>query len=539
MGINKIGCDCREREAKKWLLESPHTLRWRVICIDEVTSQMKPLKDIPWSDLTCSAPEVSVLLDSPGMNVAENISVICQTNCEESLTFSWILPSGEHRSSDYRYSTNYTRVRTMSCERSGVEISETKRMCHSVLNIPVADNTTAGNYTCRVATNYTESATASVILTISNATRLLDTVATTGLGNINRSTAKTTTVMYLVTFFCCGVMSGLTICVIKRGSVSNEDGGQGNTVEGHYENDDQFSDGNDNANRHYENDDQHPDPNNDANRHYENDDQFPDSNNDTNRHYENDDQFSDGNDDANRHYENDDQFSDSNNDTNRHYENDDQFSDGNDDANRHYENDDQFSDSDNDTNRHYENDDQFSDGCDDANRHYENDDQFSDSNNDTNKHYENDDQFSDGNDATRHYENDDLFSDSNNDTNGHYENNDQFQESNNDSNKHYENKDGNGDSQRHYENDDQFPDTNKVTVRHYENDDQFSSEIGATVRSEENGDQFSDEEGTLEGHYGNEIGAESSFKASPRYEAPVAVQEMTSGLYNTDSREEQ
>ncbi|XP_078621132.1 uncharacterized protein LOC144887631 [Branchiostoma floridae x Branchiostoma japonicum] len=507
MGINKIGCDCREREAKKWLLESSHTLQWRVICIDTVTGQMKPLKDIPWTDLTCSAPQVSVLLDSPGMNVAENVSVICQTNCEKSLTFSWTLPSGEHRPSDYQYSTNYTRVRTMSCKGSDVEISVTKRMCHSVLNIPVVDNTTAGNYTCRVETNYTESATASVVLTISNATSLPDNVVTTGLGNINRSTAKTTTVMYLVTFFCCCVMSGLTICVIKRGSVPNEDGGHGNIVEGHYENDDQFSDGSDDANR----------------------------------HYENDDQFSDGNDDANRHYENDDQFSDSNNDTNRHYENDDQFSDGNDDANRHYGNDDQFSDSNNDTNRHYENDDQFSDGCDDANRHYENDDQFSDSNNDTNKHYENDDQFSDGNDATmaRHYENDDLFSDSNNDTNGHYENNDQFQESNNDSNKHYENKDGNRDSQRHYENDDQFPDTNKVTVRHYENDDQFSSEIGATVRSEENGDQLPDEEGASGGYYGNEIGAESFFKASPQYEAPVTVQEMTSALYNTDSREEQ
>eukprot|EP00058_Branchiostoma_floridae_P019704 XP_002605194.1 hypothetical protein BRAFLDRAFT_80864 [Branchiostoma floridae] len=318
----------------------------------------------------------------------------------------------------------------MSCKGSDVKISETKRMCHSVLTIPVADNTTAGNYTCRVATNYTESATASVVLTISNATSLPDNVVTTGLENTDGSTAKTTTVMYiillhgednwnesglsvkvviytgLVTFFCCCVMFGLAICFIKRRSASNEDGGHGNTVEVHYENADQFSDadGTEEENRHYESNDQHPDSNNDTNRHYENNDQFPGLNDDTNRHYENDDQFPDLNNDANRHDEN---------------------------------------------------------------------------------------------------------------------------------------ADGNEDLEEHYENDDQVPDTNQVTVGHYENDDQVSSEFGATVRSEENGDQFSDEEGTLGRHYDNKIGTESFFKASPPYEAPAAVQELTSALYKSDSTEEQ
>ncbi|XP_035673674.1 uncharacterized protein LOC118414037 [Branchiostoma floridae] len=454
MDINKIGCDCREREAKKWLIESPHTLRWRAVCIDEATGHMKPLKDIPWTDLTCSAPQVSVLLDSPVTNVTGNISVICQTNCEESLTFSWILPSGEHSSSDYLYSTNYSHVRTMPCKGSEVEISETKRMCHSVLNIPVADNTTAGNYTCRVATNYTESATASVVLTISSAARLPDNVVTTGLENIDGSTAKTTTVMYmillhgednwnesglsanavlwtgLVTFFCCCLMFGLSqLCFIKCRSVSEDNTGHSDTVERQYENADQFSDGTHDTSRR------------------ENEDQFPDSNNDTNRHYENDDQFSDGNEDTNRHYENDDQHPGSNYDTNRHYENDDQFSDATKNANRHNENNDQFPDSNNDTTRHNEN--------------------------------------------------------------------------------------GNENSKGHYENDDQFPDTTKVANGHYENDDQFSFEVGAKKRPNENGDQFVDEEKTLGIHYDNEIGAKSAFKASPPYEAPVAVQEMTSAVYNT------
>eukprot|EP00058_Branchiostoma_floridae_P022718 XP_002608208.1 hypothetical protein BRAFLDRAFT_90351 [Branchiostoma floridae] len=97
--------------------------------------------------------------------------------------------------------------------------------------------------------------------------------------------------------------------------------------------------------------------------------------------------------------------------------------------------------------------------------------------------------------------------------------------------RHYEN--GNENSKGHYENDDQFPDTNKVTNGHYENDDQFSFEVGAKKRPNENGDQFVDEEKTLGVHYDNEIGAKSAFKASAPYEAPVAVQEITSAVYNT------
>ncbi|XP_019637896.1 PREDICTED: slit homolog 1 protein-like [Branchiostoma belcheri] len=107
--INKIGCDCRERAVKRWLLGSPHTLMWRVVCIDEATRQTMRLKDIPRRDLTCPALRVSVTLENRGEN---GIEAICQTNCEDALTFSWILPNGEHSSSSYEYSTNSTHIRT-------------------------------------------------------------------------------------------------------------------------------------------------------------------------------------------------------------------------------------------------------------------------------------------------------------------------------------------------------------------------------------------------------------------------------------------
>ncbi|KAI8496197.1 corticospinal neuron axon guidance through spinal cord [Branchiostoma belcheri] len=271
------------------------------------------LKDIPWRDLTCPALRVSVTLENRGEN---GIEAICQTNCEDALTFSWILPNGEHSSSSYEYSTNSTHIRTVTCKGSDVDISETKRMCSSVLNIP--DKTIAGNsnYTCIVTTNYTNPAMASVVLRFSNAT-----------DNVRRP-------------------------------VSEGNDGQGVTVETHYENDDQFPETN--PDRHYENDDQFPETNGGTNPdgHYENEDQFPDANPDTVKHYENTDQNREESSDG--QYENEMKANaafqtcevygasdaDNGHDKNTpetHYENDDQFSDPCiKDTDRHYENDDQF-----------------------------------------------------------------------------------------------------------------------------------------------------------------------------------------------------
>ncbi|CAH1249131.1 Hypp8529 [Branchiostoma lanceolatum] len=182
----------------------------------------------------------------------------------------------------------------------------------------------------------------------------------------------------LVTLFCYCFIFGIAICVIKNRSASKEDGEESDTVEGHEETKDQFTD-----------------IDGDMARHYENDDQFTDIDGDMARHYENDDQFTDINGDMARHYENDDQFTDINGDMARHYENDDQFTDINGDMARHYENDDQFTEIDGDMARHYENDDQFLDASADLTRLYENNDQFKDRDGDMAKHYENDDQFPD------------------------------------------------------------------------------------------------------------------------------------------------
>ncbi|XP_019637905.1 PREDICTED: immunoglobulin superfamily member 10-like [Branchiostoma belcheri] len=306
LGMNKIGCDCGERAAKRWLLGSPHTLMWRVVCIDKFTGQMMWLKDIPWSDLTCPAPKVSVTLENRGEN---GIEAICQTYCEKGLAFSWILPNGEHSSSSYEYSTNSTHIRTVTCKGSDVDISETKRMCSSVLNI--LDKTIAGNYTCIVTTNYTNSAIASVVLTISNATDnvVRNTTPTDEYviflheeDNNSNGLPRSEVIIYtgVGTFFCCCVV--FVICMIKRRPVSEGNDGQGVTVETHYENDDQF-------------------PETNPDRHYENDDRFPETNGGTHPdgHYENDDQFTDANPDAVKHYENTDQNREERSD--RQYEN--------------------------------------------------------------------------------------------------------------------------------------------------------------------------------------------------------------------------
>ncbi|XP_066287510.1 uncharacterized protein [Branchiostoma lanceolatum] len=496
--MDKIGCDCREREVKKWLLGYPRAKQWHIVCIDKVTEQTKQLKDITLSDMTCPAPEVYVIGNKESRNITGSNSFICQTNCEEGLTFSWILPNGEHSSSSQTYSTNYTYVTTKSsCKGLGVEISETRRMCYAVLNIPVVNNATAGNYTCRVVTNYTKSATVSAVLRFSNViTTLSNPGVTTGFNNSDGNTVantfqgkettvkltneivKTTTVRYIVllddegdnfngpeqstevmiytmlaTVFCCCFVFGSAICIKNCRSVSKECGGHGNNVDGNYENDDQFPDSIEATNRHYENDDQFSDEDGVTVGHCKNDDQFPDSIEATNRHYENDDQFPDSIRDTNRHYENEDQFPDVSKATNRHYENDDQFPDANED-----------------TNRHYENEYQFPDVSEATNRHSENDDQFPDSIRDTNRHYENEDQFPDVSEATN----------------------------------------------RHYENDDQFPDSIRDTNRHY--------------------DQDKDE--TSKGHYGNEFKTKSACKTSQAYGEPDVIQETAPALYSTEDVEE-
>eukprot|EP00058_Branchiostoma_floridae_P018808 XP_002604297.1 hypothetical protein BRAFLDRAFT_88586 [Branchiostoma floridae] len=349
--------------------------------------------------------------------VTGNISFTCQTVCQEGLKFSWIVSNGDHRSSSYEFSKNYTHVSKLSCKGSNITRLETKQMCYSVLNLTPMGN---GTYTCKVTANHTQNASASAFY--QDVTVSQDIVDMAQPDNITtkpseRSTRKynpqqlstvwdamvpvndnavekdtpnrpptglssTTIIIAGLASFCggCIIIAAIAACVYKFERIRQKDNGHrnavnaaagsgndvhcleadGGTVGSHYENDDQFSD-------------TVADTGGDRGGQYENDDQFSDAG-DRGGHYENDDQFSNAG-DRGGHYENDDQFSNAGGARGGQYENDDQFSDAG-DRGGHYENDDQFSNA-GDRGGHYENDDQFSDGGGDRGGQYENDDLFS------------------------------------------------------------------------------------------------------------------------------------------------------------------
>ncbi|CAH1249603.1 Hypp8644 [Branchiostoma lanceolatum] len=270
------------REIKKFILENEKP-QWTVPCLVDETGSYKLIQDVRWDDLTCASPDVTVTANNG--TVTDNVSFTCQTDCLEGLTFSWIEPNGDHRSSSYQYSENYTHVSKASCKGSNITRLETKRMCYSVLDIP------PGNGTEAIAACMDK---------------------------------------------CQGEHQ------IDDGQ--SDAGSENDTSGGHYENDDQVSDKGDARDGHYENDDQISDAGDARDGHYENDDQISDAGGGMGGHYENDDQISDEGDARDGHYENDDQFSDAGGARDGHYENDDQISDAGDARDGHYENDDQFSD---------------------------------------------------------------------------------------------------------------------------------------------------------------------------------------------------
>ncbi|CAH1269148.1 Hypp4108 [Branchiostoma lanceolatum] len=404
---NKIQCDCRLRQIKRWILANELSV-W-ISCIVKATGKIKHVRYIQWDDLRCSSPDVSVIVDNG--TVTGNASLTCQTDCLDGLTFSWITPSGHHSSSSYEDSKNYIRENKSSCKGSPVTTLETRRMCFSVLSISTVGNDTDGIYTCQVKADHAANASVSVFLTVDDI-ETVDRAPTPELLTTSRNTTEpagdkdveegtahcpghglsTSQLIFAVLGSFCGfyvIVGVVAACVskCKEGRQKDNAGGQGDAANRHYENDDQFSD-TDGASEHdYENDDQFSDTDGSSEHDYENDDQFSDTDGSSEHDYENDDQFSDTDGSSEHDYENDDQFSDTDGARGGHtYENDDQLSDTDVARGGHaYENDDQLSDTDVARGGHaYENDDQFSDTDGAKGGHYENDDQFSDD--DVSKH---------------------------------------------------------------------------------------------------------------------------------------------------------
>ncbi|CAH1247051.1 LRRN2 [Branchiostoma lanceolatum] len=388
---NKIQCDCTMRQIKEYILKNEH-LRLYVPCYVGVPGRYrtyKGIKYVDWEDLRCVSPDVFVALDNG--TATGNVSFTCKTNCRESLRFSWITPNGGYGppSYEYRYSKNYTHDRKWSCKGSPVRTLEARRICFSVLNIPVG---TEGTYTCQVTAKHTDSASASVVLTVDNLHPFFHS-ATTVTQNRESSTRPESIILLphskpglsttqliiagllsvISVIACSVVVGGVAACISRCKGAQQEDNdrGQLDAVDHSTE-----------------------DTNRDTGSHYENNDQFPDADEAEEGHYENNDQFSDTDEAKESHYENNDQFSDTDEAKESHYENNDQFSDTDEAKESHYENNDQFSESGEAKESHYENEDQFSESGEAKESHYENNDQFSESGEARESHYENDDQFS-------------------------------------------------------------------------------------------------------------------------------------------------
>eukprot|EP00058_Branchiostoma_floridae_P013089 XP_002598577.1 hypothetical protein BRAFLDRAFT_66968 [Branchiostoma floridae] len=393
---NRIPCDCKMREVKKWVLENGKTL-WTIPCMDGETGSFKLIQDVSWDDLTCESPDVSIITDNG--TVTGNVSLTCQTDCQEGLAFSWITPNGDYRSSTYGFSKNYNHVSKLSCKGSNIARVETKRMCYSVLSIPTIGNGTEGTYTCKVTANHTKNGSASVVyqhitankqgnLNMAQPDNITTKPSETSTGEYNPqrlttvwnamvpmdgNTAEKDTpnrpplglsikelILAGLASFCggCIIIAAIAACVHKFQGIRQVDNGH-RAVDGSSGNDDQRSGEGVRTESHYENDNQSSDMVADTSArdgHYENDDQFTDTGGANGGHYENDDQFSDAGGAKGGQYENDDQLSEAGGTSGGHYENEDQFSEAdphhnendNDDffnagAEGRYENDDQLS----------------------------------------------------------------------------------------------------------------------------------------------------------------------------------------------------
>ncbi|KAI8521687.1 corticospinal neuron axon guidance through spinal cord [Branchiostoma belcheri] len=395
---NKIQCDCTMRQVKKYILQNRHLRLYvpcwvgapRLIMKRTYLSMYKEIRYVDWDDLRCSSPNVSVTLDNETVNITGNLSFTCQTNCREGLSFWWITPSGDYKPPSYMYSNNYTLEKKWSCKGSPVTRLETKRMCFSVLNIPVVSTGTEGTYTCHVTANHTDNASASVVLDAREVHS-----ATTVKQNMERSTTTypsglKTTVRHVTlqgedksigtestphsspglttTQLIIAGLSPICVCsIIMVGVIIKAACGQRNAADGNHDIED--------TNRDTESKGKKADEAKED--HYENDDQFSDADGAKGAHYENNDQFSDTKEAKAGHYENDDQFSDAGEATAGHYENSDQVFDMDRSTGNHYMNDDQFLDKDVAKEGHYENNDLFSDAGEAAAGHYENDDELS------------------------------------------------------------------------------------------------------------------------------------------------------------------
>eukprot|EP00058_Branchiostoma_floridae_P006599 XP_002592087.1 hypothetical protein BRAFLDRAFT_104744 [Branchiostoma floridae] len=470
---NKIRCDCRVREIKKFILENNKKFLWKIPCVDHKTGTSRLIEDVRWDDLTCASPDVSIITDNG--TVTGNVSFTCQTDCQEGLKFSWIPPNGDHRSSSYEFSKNYTHVSKLLCKGSNASRLETKRMCYSVLNILPMGN---GTYTCKVTADHTQNGTASAVY--QDVTARQDNMAQSD--DITTKPNERSTRQYnpqdptavqdnMVPVDDIAIKKDTPNLPPTRLLSTTEliIAGLGQMVprESHYQNGNQFSNTvGHTGDAHYENDNQFSDRVAAIDGHYENDNQFSDGTGAIDGNYENDNQFSDAGAARDGHYGNENQFSDGGGARDGHNENDNQFSDGTGAIDGHYENENQFSDVGATRDGHYENDEQFSDPGGARDGHNENDNQFSDEEGARDGHYENENQFSDGEGARDgHYENDNQFSDGGGARDGHYGNDNQFLN------------EGARDGQ--YENDDQFLNAGGARDGHFENDNQFSDSGGA------------------------------------------------------------
>eukprot|EP00058_Branchiostoma_floridae_P020258 XP_002605748.1 hypothetical protein BRAFLDRAFT_78015 [Branchiostoma floridae] len=315
---NKIRCDCGLREIKTWILENEKTL-WTIPCMDGETGTFKLIEDVPWDDLMCASPDVSIIADN--RTVTGNVSLTCQTDCQDGFKrkFSWISSNGNQRSSSYEFSKNYTHVSKLSCKWSNITRMEKKRMCYSVLNILPMGSGTEGTYTCKVTANHTQNASASAVY--QDITEGQDNIAqpdnitTKPSGRSTRkynpqplTTARdamvsaddnafekdtpncaptrlsTTELIFAGLASFCGVgiiLAAITVCVYKfRGICQMDNVGRRNVVDGGPGNDAQCSGTGGATVSHYENDNQVSDTVSDEERasdgHYENDDQLSD-----------------------------------------------------------------------------------------------------------------------------------------------------------------------------------------------------------------------------------------------------------------------
>ncbi|XP_019630287.1 PREDICTED: uncharacterized protein LOC109474433 [Branchiostoma belcheri] len=335
---NGLPCDCKLRDMKRWMTRNK---QWSITC------GSFPYKRIRWlsmDDLKC---DYKVSVSSDYGTVTGNVSLTCQTDCQEGLdlTFSWIAPKGKCLSSTREYSRTYTDVRESHCNETPVTRRETKKTCYSVLHIPTLRRGMEGRYTCLVTANHANAANASTVLTVAGTEFPSGRQKTT-----NETSTRTYTYMYasqsqttardaatpvggkgtthpgpglspmqlvlfgLAPFVGCSlIVVVIAACVTKcKGArQQNNTNGHRNAAEKH----------NDESNGHFSGTDSVTGVS------YENDDQFSDSGGDNRVHYENNDQFSDTEGASKDVYENDDQFSDTDGANGGQYENDGQFSD--------------------------------------------------------------------------------------------------------------------------------------------------------------------------------------------------------------------